>query len=179
MQQYAKPPKKAKASAGTETKVSQTLDQALGWLAADSAKRILVSGDRAFFTTAADKLAGLTFAVWGLAFKPRTDDMREAPSITIVDELLAAGAKVKAYDPEALRTARQIFGDRIGLCNKSYDAIADADALAVVTEWNEFREPDFSKVHQLLKTPVIFDGRNIYSPEQMRAHGFTYYSIGR
>ncbi len=124
-------------------------------------------------------LRGLTIAVWGLAFKPRTDDMREAPAITIIERLLAAGAMVRAYDPEAAGTAARIFGDRIMLCEKSYDALLGADALAVVTEWNEFREPDFKKIHQFLKTPVVFDGRNIYSPEHMRALGFTYLSIGR
>jgi UDPglucose 6-dehydrogenase len=138
-------------------------------------KSRLAAKIRAHFT----ELSGRTIGLWGLAFKPRTDDMREAPSITIVDELLAAGASVKAYDPQALPAAKRIFGNRIQLCAKSYDAIAGADALAIVTEWNEFREPDFRKMRQLLKSPVVFDGRNIYSPEQMRAHGFTYYSIGR
>jgi UDPglucose 6-dehydrogenase len=122
---------------------------------------------------------GLTVAVWGLAFKPKTDDMREAPAIAIVERLLEEGAAVRAYDPEASRTARRIFGDRITLCEKSYDALHGADALAVVTEWSEFREPDFQKIRQFLKTPVVFDGRNIYSPEHMRALGFTYLSIGR
>jgi UDPglucose 6-dehydrogenase len=124
-------------------------------------------------------VSGRTIAIWGLAFKPRTDDMREAPATTIIERLLAAGAVVRAYDPEATGTARRIFGDRITLCEKSYDALDGADALAVVTEWNEFREPDFAKMRQLLKTPVVFDGRNIYSPEHMRALGFTYLSIGR
>jgi len=124
-------------------------------------------------------LKGRSIAIWGLAFKPRTDDMREAPAITIIDELLAGGATVNAYDPEAARTAREIFGDRIRICDKSYDALGGADALAVVTEWNEFREPDFKKMHQLLKSPVVFDGRNIYAPGQMQALGFSYFSIGR
>ena len=124
-------------------------------------------------------LKGRTIAVWGLAFKPRTDDMREAPAITIIERLLAAGAVVRAYDPEAAPTARAIFKDRIELCDKSYDALIGADALAIVTEWNEFREPDFTKMRDLLKTPVVFDGRNLYSPEHMRALGFDYYSIGR
>jgi UDPglucose 6-dehydrogenase len=124
-------------------------------------------------------LTGKTIALWGLAFKPRTDDMREAPAIPIIEGLLARGAKVKAYDPAAAPVARNIFGSRIELCDKSYDALAGADALAVVTEWNEFREPDFERMRSLLKAPVIFDGRNIYSPEHMRALGFTYLSIGR
>jgi len=124
-------------------------------------------------------LAGRTVAVWGLAFKPRTDDMREAPAIPIIERLLARGATVKAYDPAAASVARGIFGDRVTFCEKSYDALSGADALAVVTEWNEFREPDFAKMRSLMKAPVVFDGRNIYSPEHMRALGFTYCSIGR
>ena len=124
-------------------------------------------------------LDGLTIALWGLAFKPRTDDMREAPSIGIIDGLLEKGAKVRAYDPEAMPTARRLFGDRITLCDKSYGTLTNADALAVVTEWNEFREPDFKKMRQLMRAPVVFDGRNIYSPEHMRTLGFTYFSIGR
>jgi UDPglucose 6-dehydrogenase len=124
-------------------------------------------------------LAGRTIALWGLAFKPRTDDMREAPAITIIERLLERGAAVRAYDPEAGPTARRLFGTRITLCDKSYDALAGADALAIVTEWNEFREPDFTKMRQLLTSPVVFDGRNIYSSEHMRALGFTYFAIGR
>ena len=124
-------------------------------------------------------LAGRTIAVWGLAFKPRTDDMREAPSIPIIERLLSHGATVKAYDPAAAPVAKRIFDGRIAICEKSYEALAGADALAIVTEWNEFREPDFSKMKALMKSPVVFDGRNIYSPEHMRALGFTYFSIGR
>jgi UDPglucose 6-dehydrogenase len=124
-------------------------------------------------------LSGKTIALWGLSFKPRTDDMREAPAIPIVEGLLARGAKVRAYDPAAGAVAKRMFDGRIALCEKSYDALAGADALAIVTEWNEFREPDFEKMRSLLKAPVVFDGRNIYSPEHMRALGFTYFSIGR
>ena len=124
-------------------------------------------------------LTGRTIALWGLAFKPRTDDMREAPAIPIIERLLEAGVTVRAYDPAAGPVARRIFGDRITLCDRSYDALAGADALAIVTEWNEFREPDFGKMKTLLKTPIVFDGRNLYSPEHMRALGFTYLSIGR
>jgi UDPglucose 6-dehydrogenase len=123
--------------------------------------------------------SGRTIALWGLAFKPRTDDMREAPAIPIIEQLLKKGATVKAYDPAATPVARRLFDGRIALCEKSYDALAGADALAIVTEWNEFREPDFRKMRTLMKAPVIFDGRNIYSPEQMQALGFTYFSIGR
>jgi UDPglucose 6-dehydrogenase len=124
-------------------------------------------------------LKGRTIALWGLAFKPRTDDMREAPAITVVERLLAAGAKVQAFDPEAMKVARGLFGNRIALFDKGYDALKGADALAIVTEWNEFREPDFARMRKLLKSPVIFDGRNIYSPAYMKEQGFTYYSIGR
>lgn len=124
-------------------------------------------------------MRGRTIALWGLAFKPRTDDMREAPAITIIEKLLAMGATVRAYDPEATETARRLFGDRITYCEHSYDALAGADGLAVVTEWNEFREPDFKKMKQSMKSPVVFDGRNIYSPDQMRGLGFQYFSIGR
>ncbi len=122
---------------------------------------------------------GRTIAVWGLSFKPRTDDMREAPSIMLIERLLSMGARVQAYDPAAMQVARRIFGSRITYAPRSYDALKGADALALVTEWNEFREPDFDKMRKLLKSPVIFDGRNIYSREQMRASGFTYFSIGR
>jgi UDPglucose 6-dehydrogenase len=141
----------------------------------DSQKLRLVCKMQAHF----GELKGRTIALWGLAFKPRTDDMREAPAIAIADRLLELGAEVRAYDPEAADTARRLFGDRIALCERSYDALKDADALAVVTEWNEFREPDFKRIKQLLKSPVVFDGRNIYSPGHMRALGFTYFSIGR
>jgi len=124
-------------------------------------------------------LSGKTIALWGLAFKPRTDDMREAPAIAIIERLLALGAVIRAYDPEADDTARRIFGNRITICEKSYDALDGADALALVTEWNTFREPDFGKMKSLMRSPVVFDGRNIYSREQMRNLGFTYFSIGR
>jgi UDPglucose 6-dehydrogenase len=124
-------------------------------------------------------LKGRTIGMWGLAFKPRTDDMREAPAISLINKLLALGAKVQAYDPEASPTARRIFGDTITICDRSYDALNGADALVIVTEWNEFREPDFGRMRQLLKSPTVFDGRNIYSPEQMTALGFNYFSIGR
>jgi UDPglucose 6-dehydrogenase len=142
-------------------------------------KERLVAKMERHFATLNGKLSGKTIAVWGLAFKPKTDDMREAPSIPIIEHLLERGACVRAYDPAATPVARRIFGGRIMLCEKSYDALAGADALAIVTEWNEFREPDFDKMRALLKAPVVFDGRNIYSPEHMRGLGFTYFSIGR
>ncbi len=124
-------------------------------------------------------LKGLTFAVWGLAFKPRTDDIREAPSLVVVEELLAAGAKVQLHDPEALENARRFFGDRVTYCPLNYDALQNADALLILTEWNEFRHPNFQRIKNLLKQPVIFDGRNLYDPALMRALNFKYFSIGR
>ena len=124
-------------------------------------------------------LAGLTFAVWGLAFKPRTDDMRDAPSITVIESLLKAGAKVHAFDPEATEEAQRIFGNRIQYAKRNYEALTGAAALLVLTEWNEFRRPDFVRIKQLLKSPVIFDGRNLYDPADIRRLGFQYYSIGR
>ena len=118
-------------------------------------------------------------AVWGLAFKPRTDDMREAPAVPLIQKLLGAGAAVHAYDPEAMKVARGIFGSKISYADNSYAALTGADALTIVTEWNEFREPDFARMRKLMRTPIIFDGRNIYNPEQLRAQGFTYFSMGR
>ena len=124
-------------------------------------------------------LRGKRIALWGLAFKPKTDDMREAPAITIIRELLAKGAKVQAYDPVAAGTATRLFGTRVKLAKTSYEALAEADALALVTEWSEFREPNFARMRKAMRAPVVFDGRNIYGLEQMQAQGFTYYSIGR
>jgi UDPglucose 6-dehydrogenase len=124
-------------------------------------------------------LAGRTVAVWGLSFKPRTDDMREAPAIPIINGLLSRGAKVRAFDPEARDVAQRVFGARIHYARHAYDALTNADALLVVTEWNEFREPDFKRMKKVMKHPVIFDGRNIYNPAQVRELGFTYASIGR
>lgn len=124
-------------------------------------------------------LSRRTLGVWGLAFKPRTDDMRDAPSIAVVESLLQAGARIQAYDPEALVEAKKIFGSRIRYERRNYDALKGADGLLVITEWNEFRRPNFGYMKGLMKSPVIFDGRNIYEPAEMRRLGFTYYSIGR
>jgi UDPglucose 6-dehydrogenase len=124
-------------------------------------------------------LRGRTVAVWGLAFKPRTDDMREAPAVPIIQGLLARGAKVRAFDPEARASAERIFKRRIGYAKNAYDALVDADGLLVVTEWNEFREPDFDRMKKLMKRPIVLDGRNIFDPQKMRGLGFTYASIGR
>ena len=124
-------------------------------------------------------LGGKRIAVWGLAFKPKTDDMREAPAVPLIRALLDAGATVAAYDPEATKVARSVFGTSVDFKDKSYDALAGADGLAIVTEWHEFREPDWVRIKKAMKTPVIFDGRNIYNPEQLRGLGFTYHSMGR
>ncbi len=123
-------------------------------------------------------LAGKTFAVWGLAFKPRTDDMREAPAIYIIESLLKAGAKVRASDPEALAEARKHFGSRIEYCKHPYDALEGADALLLVTEWSEFRNPDFQLMKERLKRPLIFDGRNIFPKAELSRLGFGYFPIG-
>lgn len=124
-------------------------------------------------------LQGKTIAVWGLAFKPYTDDIREAPSLVNIDELLKLGAKVKAYDPEAMENVKNLIGDKIQLCQDEYDAIEGADALLIMTEWPIFRTPDFERLAKSLKNKVIFDGRNLYEPNQMEELGFKYYSIGR
>jgi UDPglucose 6-dehydrogenase len=142
----------------------------------DEQKRILVERARQHFGF---ELKGRTFAVWGLAFKPRTDDMREAPSLVVIEELLAAGAQVRAHDPEALAGARRVFGDRISYHESNYEALHGADALMILTEWNQFRHPNFQRIKAELKEPVIFDGRNLYDPALMRALEFRYYSIGR
>ncbi len=142
-----------------------------------SQKRRLFARIRDHFGAAGVK--GKTVAVWGLAFKPKTDDMREAPAIPLIESLLDAGVTVQAYDPEAAKVAHGIFGDRITYAPNGYDALSGADCLAIVTEWNEFRRPDFARMHTLMRAPVVFDGRNLFTPEQMTQHGFTYYSIGR
>lgn len=126
-----------------------------------------------------DGLAGKTFALWGLAFKPNTDDMREAPSLVVIDGLLAAGAKVNAYDPAAGAEARRRYGERINICQRRDDALTGAHGLIVITEWNEFRTPDFEKVYNELKNKAIFDGRNLYNGEGLRALGFSYHAVGR
>ncbi len=126
-----------------------------------------------------NSLEGRTIGVWGLAFKPNTDDIREAPALIIIEELLALGARVQAFDPEAMPNVRAQFGDRIRYADSMYDALQGADCLAVMTEWNEFRSPDFEQIKRLLHEPVIFDGRNLYDLDQMKGLGFHYESIGR
>lgn len=124
-------------------------------------------------------LAGRTIACWGLSFKPRTDDMREAPALTVIERLLAAGAKIRAHDPEALKEARKYFGERIEYSNNQYDILAGADALAVITDWSEYRNPDFERIKAALKSPTIVDGRNLYKPDRMEYSGFRYIPLGR
>lgn len=124
-------------------------------------------------------IEGKTIAMWGLAFKPNTDDIREAPALTIIDDLLAAGASVKVFDPEAMENVERIYGNKIHFCESQYEALEDADTLAVVTEWQVFRTPDFDKIKELLKNPAVFDGRNVYDVDRMRQMGFYYESIGR
>ena len=124
-------------------------------------------------------LQGRTFALWGLAFKPNTDDMREAPSRAVIDKLLAHGAEVRAYDPVAGPEARRLYGRAIEVCERRDDTLTGADGLVVVTEWNEFRSPDFKTLRSVLKEPAIFDGRNLYDPAHLAELGFAYYSIGR
>ncbi len=125
------------------------------------------------------KLAGRTIAVWGLAFKPRTDDIREAPALVLIDRLLAAGAKVQVHDPEALQNVRDKYGDKLAYFDQPYGALEGADALAIMTEWKQFLQPDFALMKGLMREPVIFDGRNLYSLATMRTAGFQYHSIGR
>jgi UDPglucose 6-dehydrogenase len=124
-------------------------------------------------------LEGKVIALWGLAFKPRTDDMREAPSLAIIERLVERGAQVRAYDPKAMAAAEKLVEDRAMLCHRAYDALQGADALIVVTEWNEFREPDFARMKSLMRRPAIFDGRNIYNPQHLKGLGFHYEGIGR
>jgi UDPglucose 6-dehydrogenase len=122
---------------------------------------------------------GCQVAVWGLAFKPQTDDMREAPALTLIDELLEAGATVTAHDPVAMHEARRRLGDRVAYADTNYEALSGADALVVMTDWNEYRHPDFNRIKAALKQPVVVDARNLYSPGKMKSLGFTYTSIGR
>jgi UDPglucose 6-dehydrogenase len=143
----------------------------------DLQKSILGSKIKNYFN---QDLNGKTIAIWGLAFKPETDDIREAPALSLIEELLAAGAKVKAFDPEAMTNVKQTIGeDSIYFAQNAYDAIEQADALAIVTEWSEFRNPNFEKIKSLLKSKAIFDGRNVFSLEKMKEEGFYYESIGR
>jgi UDPglucose 6-dehydrogenase len=123
-------------------------------------------------------LKGKRIAIWGLAFKPRTDDIREAPSLVLIDDLLAAGAEITVNDPVAMDNVKTIYGDKLTYCDHHYDTTSNADALAIVTEWNEYRNPDFDFVKHQMKAPVIFDGRNLFDPTRLKHEGFTYIGIG-
>ncbi len=139
-------------------------------------KRLIPSRVKQHF---GEDLTGRSFAIWGLAFKPRTDDMREAPALVVIEELLQAGAKCQVHDPEALENARKYLGDRVTYHKTNYEALKGADALLILTEWNEFRHPNFQRIKAELKQPVIFDGRNLYDPDLMKALDLRYYSVGR
>ena len=141
----------------------------------DRQKRLLAQKAKAHF----GNLRGRKFGVWGLAFKPKTDDLRHAPALALIDELLADGASVTAHDPVGIDNARRVFGDRVQFVQNPYLAAHGADGLFLVTEWNEFRQPDFARVKAAMKQPIVFDGRNIWNPKRMRELGFTYYGIGR
>jgi UDPglucose 6-dehydrogenase len=142
----------------------------------DRQRLLLADRIKAFF---GNQIQGKTIAVWGLAFKPNTDDIREAPALYIIEELLKAGAQIKAFDPEAMGNVEKIFGNQIHYCKDQYEALIHADALAIITEWSVFRTPSFSVMKELLKNPVIFDGRNLYDLDMVAEHGFYYESIGR
>jgi UDPglucose 6-dehydrogenase len=142
----------------------------------EAQKHVLATKIRAHYGAS---LKERTLAVWGLAFKPRTDDIREAPALTLIDELLAEGVQLRVHDPEALKNVRELYKDRLVYCDRPYGALEGADGLAIVTEWQEFRRPDFEVIRRLLREPVIFDGRNLYEPKTMHGLGFTYYGMGR
>jgi len=141
-------------------------------------RRLFVEVIRAYFK---DDLKGRVFAVWGLSFKPQTDDIREAPALTVISRLLEMGARVQAYDPEAMPATRQHFGDHpaVAYAASSYEALEGAEALIICTEWTKFREPDFERMHSLMQASVIFDGRNLYNPAKLANLGFTYFHIGQ
>lgn len=142
----------------------------------DAQKLVLVEKVKKYFK---GNLKGKHFALWGLAFKPDTDDIREAPALYIIDELLKAGATVKAFDPEAMNNVKKLLGDKIVFATDEYDALKDADALLIATECSLFRTPDFGRIDTLLKEKIIFDGRNLYDPAKMKEMGYYYNSIGR
>jgi len=142
---------------------------------ADQASRFVQKIERHF----GGDLKGRKLGVWGLAFKPRTNDMRDAPSVSIIESVLERGATVAAYDPEAMEDARQLFGSRIQLCANNYACLEDADSLLLITEWQAFRNPNFERMKRIMRQPVIFDGRNIYDPASLRELGFVYYGIGK
>src|SRR5262249_22350825 len=142
----------------------------------EAQKRVLVGKVRKHY---GPSLKEKTLAVWGLAFKPRTDDIRDAPSLTLLDSLLADGVTLRVHDPEALANVRALYGDKLAYCDRPYGALEGADGLVIVTEWQEFRNPDFEVMRRLLREKVIFDGRNLYDLKTPFSPGFTYYSIRR
>jgi UDPglucose 6-dehydrogenase len=156
--------------AGVPLRVVEAVDAAN-----DAQRRMLVPRIEKHLGT----LKGKVVAIWGLAFKPRTDDMREAPALSIIEGLLGSGAAVRAYDPKAMPFAQRLLGDRITFCKRSYEAVEGADALVVATEWNEFREPDFARIRSLMRRPALFDGRNLYNAQLLREMGFHYEGVGR
>ncbi|MCG8451532.1 MAG: UDP-glucose/GDP-mannose dehydrogenase family protein [Pirellulales bacterium] len=139
-------------------------------------KSVMIEKVHAHF---AGQLAGKTLAIWGLAFKPKTDDIREAPALVLIDHLLQSGAKVQAHDPEATANVKAIYGDKVTFCDQQIEALRGADALVIMTEWNVYRRPNWEEMLQALKSPTIFDGRNLYDPQRMSQYGFRYYSVGR
>ena len=139
-------------------------------------KRLLVRKVSEHF---GDDLKDVKIGVWGISFKPNTDDIREAPAITLINGLLERGAGVSVYDPQAMQNASDIFGDSVRYASSVYDAVSGADAMVLVTEWTEFREPDFPRMSKIMRKPVIFDGRNVFNPAKLESMGFTYYGIGR
>jgi UDPglucose 6-dehydrogenase len=139
-------------------------------------KKILVEKVKKYYK---GDIEGKKFAVWGLAFKPETDDIREAPALYIIEDLLAAGAAITVFDPEAMNNVKGVFGDKITYAANQYEALQDADALLILTEWSVFRTPDFDQMEQSLKAKVVFDGRNLYDLEKMIDCGYYYNSIGR
>ena len=159
------------AEYGVEPRILRTVDETN-----DQQKHVLFRKLSAHF---GGDLKGRTIAVWGLSFKPRTDDIREAPSLVLIHSLLEAGAKVRVHDPVALENVRKEIGDTVEYCIHHYDACEGADAIAIVTEWNEFRNPDFDYIKLKMKAPVIFDGRNLYKRQAMESRGFAYHSVGR
>jgi UDPglucose 6-dehydrogenase len=156
---------------GIEPKVLASVDEVN-----NLQKRVIFNKINAHF---AGDLQGKTFAVWGLSFKPRTDDIREASALVLIDLLLEKGATVRCHDPEAMPNVKAIYGDKITFCDSMYDALTGASALAIMTEWNEFRQPNFSQIRRRLSQPNVFDGRNLYPLDLMKDKGFNYFSIGR
>jgi UDPglucose 6-dehydrogenase len=150
---------------------------------ANSVQQVNTKQQNRFAQRVIDYFAGrsdqVTLAVWGLAFKARTDDVRESPAINCINNFLDCRMTIRAYDPEAASSAVKVLGDKIRIFENGYDALAQADALVIFTDWQEFRNPDFDEIREKLKSPVIFDGRNLYDPEMMKSAGFEYYSIGR